>query len=573
MKESRIVGFPLWPAAPLDYDSGMAAIDDARVSDATPPPWYDRLSDWFNAILIKESRQALKSRQFVAVFMLLLAIAWVVSVFGLLNSGAALEFGAVGRDFFYYFYVVLAFAAIIIVPFSAFRSLLSERDLNTYDLLIITSLKPRQIVWGKLLSSGLQLFLFYSAITPFMAFASLLQGFNTGTAAVLLVGTLLLSLLLSMAALMLSTFARLRVLQGLLSAGALVGLVSTFFWVNGLTFMVLRLDLIALTDSRFWLGMGFALVAAASYFVLFQQIAVSQLTFESDNRSTGVRVVCVVQFWLVWVGYALYEALISTRPSSTVLAAVAGFCVLHWAVAGFVFGTEGDFLSRRVRREIPRNRLLRLLKAPFLPGGARGYLLTLGHLLALWLVVAVCHSFDGLRPASLSQRDYFLELANLQSPVWGRTLRLSTALCFYAVIYLGIATALTRWGMAISGEVRPAHIRVLTILLFLAGVIFPLILRATDVIDRFGYTAFDITSPKVTCDYLMGRAPTALVGFDWSAPFESMKTLVQRRGYYDVILVLLGVAAALAVLVNVPALYRGLSDLHPLRPRRHNEPE
>lgn len=551
----------------------MAAVTETQPS-TTPTPWYDRASDWFNAILVKESRQALKSKVFVATFMMLLAVAWVVSVFGLLNSGSALEFGSVGSDFFVVFFLVLSFAAVVLVPFSTFRSLLSERDQNTFDLLSITALKPRQIVWGKLLSSGLQLFLFYSVITPFIAFASLLQGFNAATAVVALAGTLLLSLLLSMAALMIATFAKVRVLQGLLTASTLIGVFLTYTWVViPFALFALPSNIIAVADPRFWLVLGLVVAAAISYFFLFQQIAVSQLTFESDNRSTGVRVMIVAQFWMVWLGYAVYFELTSTPPSRTIVAVVAGFCVLHCAIPGFAFSTEGDYLSRRVRRDVPENRLLRLLKAPFLPGGARGYLLSLKHLAALWIITVICHSSGALRPASLSSAEFFSGLADLRSPAWSPTLRLITAMCLYAAIYLGIAAALARWGTSVSTEVRPAHVRVLTILLFLAGTIFPLVLRVTDVIDRPEFTVFDITSPKVTCTYLLRQSSEAAVAFDWSSPFESLQLLTRQRGYFEVVLVLLAFAAGVVVLINLPAMYRGATDLEPLRPRRPEDVE
>ena len=51
----------------------VAASWAEAATEPEPVPWYDRISDRFNAILIKESRQSLKSRQFVATFMLVFA--------------------------------------------------------------------------------------------------------------------------------------------------------------------------------------------------------------------------------------------------------------------------------------------------------------------------------------------------------------------------------------------------------------------------------------------------------------------------------------------------------------------
>ena len=173
-----------------------------------PSRWMEALSDWTNPILVKETRQALKSRQFVVTFMLLLAASWLISLFGLLLAGADIEYGAIGTRFFSFYFMVLAFAVVVVVPFGAYRSLLLEREQTTYELLSITTLSPRQVIWGKLLSAGLQVFIFYSAIAPFIAFTSLMQGFDIIQVAFMLVFALLVSLIVSMAALMISAMIR-----------------------------------------------------------------------------------------------------------------------------------------------------------------------------------------------------------------------------------------------------------------------------------------------------------------------------------------------------------------------------
>src|SRR5262245_19289753 len=100
-------------------------------STAAPPSPIERGSDWLNPILVKETRQSLKSRQFVATFLLMLVASWLISVFGILLSGTGAEYHTLGGTFFFAYYVVLAVAVFIVVPFGAFRSLLSERDLHT----------------------------------------------------------------------------------------------------------------------------------------------------------------------------------------------------------------------------------------------------------------------------------------------------------------------------------------------------------------------------------------------------------------------------------------------------------
>ena len=50
----------------------------------------DYLTDRLNPILVKETRQALKSSQFIITFMLLLTVAWLISVFGTVWYGPAI---------------------------------------------------------------------------------------------------------------------------------------------------------------------------------------------------------------------------------------------------------------------------------------------------------------------------------------------------------------------------------------------------------------------------------------------------------------------------------------------------
>ena len=61
-------------------------------------------------------------------------------------------------------------------PFSAFLSTSAEWDENTHDLLVLSNLRPRQIVYGKLCSALVQALLYYSTFGPFLVFAFLLNG-------------------------------------------------------------------------------------------------------------------------------------------------------------------------------------------------------------------------------------------------------------------------------------------------------------------------------------------------------------------------------------------------------------
>ena len=103
-------------------------------------------SDRLNPILVKETRQALKSRQFLITFSLLLACAWVWTILGVAWIGPEIYYSAQGQEMFAGYYLILAFPLLVIVPFGAFRSLAGEQEERTYELLSVTTLGPRPLL-------------------------------------------------------------------------------------------------------------------------------------------------------------------------------------------------------------------------------------------------------------------------------------------------------------------------------------------------------------------------------------------------------------------------------------------
>ncbi|MGE3315752.1 MAG: hypothetical protein AB7O26_11620 [Planctomycetaceae bacterium] len=487
--------------------------------------WIEDVGDRLNPILVKETRQALKSRQFVSAFLLLLLASWIASIFGVLWAGSSLEYGQAGRSFFAIFYFVLSVAALVVVPFGAFRSLLNERDESTYELLSITALSPKQIVWGKLLSALVQVFLYYSAIAPFVAFASLLQGFDFAQVSYLMVLLLVASLGYSMSALVLSTLARQKHTQMLMTL-AMLGLAGWGFF----TFVFAAIPgtmFVNFEDRDFWIGNAFALVAFISYFILFLQIATSQLTFDTDNRSTGIRLTMSGQFFLFWVCLLIGAWYYKSSPNSGDLQVFATMSALHWLVGGIFAVTENDTLSRRIMRKRPRNRLLRILMAPFLPGGSRGFFYILIHLLALWIIVSVV--FPILAPPTATS---FSGSRRVESPAL-----FTGALASYVIIYLGLAAFLGRVGQSLAADMRPGHARMIAILTGLFASFIPPMFRLFKWVETWEFSIVDIFNPYVTL---------ATISRDGSMDFT--------------VFTLLGLAA-LAIVVNLRAMVDELTEV------------
>src|SRR3954452_23939534 len=215
----------------------------------------DRVGDRLNPILVKEARQAMKSRQFVVTFSLLLICGWVWTVLFIVAGLPAIYYAPAGPGVLMGYYAVLSVPLLIVVPYAAFRSLAGEWEDGTFELLSITALSARQIVTGKLASAVLQMMVYYSALAPCIAFTYLLRGIDIVTVGLLLGYSFFASLLLSAFGLMMATVTRVRHWQVLLSVVLVMALlVFTLVW--DMSFMMLLSDgmPLPLDNTDFWIA-------------------------------------------------------------------------------------------------------------------------------------------------------------------------------------------------------------------------------------------------------------------------------------------------------------------------------
>lgn len=424
----------------------------------------EKVSDYFNPILVKEIRQSLKSRGFITVFLLMLIASWLISAVGVLSFyGPELAYAEAGRHFFSAFYTVLAIAVFLVVPQGAFRSIQSERDLQTFEMLSITTLSPRKIVWGKWWSSTIQTIVYYAAIAPFMVFTNLLRGISLPFIAFILMWSFIVSTTLAMLAITLSTFSKQRgsfgVLQFLIIFPllmSLIGLLQTMFTLIGAE--------LPFDDPVFWLMQVVVLTFLVPGFVLLRQIATVQLTFEGANRSTGIRFSCLVLLF-VGIGWMLVGALPGVVPSilrfgssitwEQVIVCMSAGSIWLWLV-GLFTSTEDNRLSRRVRQELPQSKFLRVLLIPFLPGGGRGFLyFAMSVLLFTAINLFAVHVSPG----------------GATGPYQINTV--ITSIAWYLFFYIGLTAFMGRGLRRIGTDLHASHARVLGILTVALGTIGP----------------------------------------------------------------------------------------------------
>lgn len=481
----------------------------------TPPrrSWSDRL----NPIVVKEVRQAMRGRYFRVLFWVTLTCAVVIALTVVAFNASGDQGGPDGREVFIVIVAVLAVAVHAFVPFSAFLATSAEWDENTWDLLVISNLRPRQIVTGKLLSAVIQAVLFYSAFAPFLVFAFLLNGVDLLAIALILPTSLATCAALSLVGIALSSLSRVRYLRILLMALFGGALMLVAFGTIGMAWSIVQFsNFLRDPDS---------LVAVAGYLTgtlvmggLAFATAVARFAHEEENRSTALRVTsfAIIAAAAAWSAWAVRETgEVDQLWICHLLAAIVVFIPL------LLFATEEDALRRGVAKRVPKNRLLALLTAPFQPGGGRGVLLV--GVLTIAAVASVLLSFDWNSPVRVAT-DLSYGLLSV-AVTWG-----------YVVMHIGVISGLG------SFLVRTPRGRTGLRWLILASVPFAILLPG--LIGLF----LDIDSWR---ELRHPFNPIHVLGRLDSAPsYPSMLALV-----------VLGLAALAALVLNLGRVIEGLREV------------
>lgn len=463
--------------------SGAADTDPAGRKKST---WWDRLEQWIekagerlNPILVKEARQALKSKQFSITFALLLICGWGWSLIGVTFSSAP-HYVASGPEMLIGYFWVLAFPLIVIVPFSAFRSLAAEREDGTYELLSITTLTARQIVGGKLGSAVLQMMVYLSALSPCIAFTYLLRGVDIVTIGLFLLYLFLASLLLSVVGLLLATLTRARHWQSVLSVLLIIGLFLVYIYsVAGVTSMLIWQPSLPVDEPYFWIGQATFWTTYASYFVLFFVAAAARINFASENRSTALRIVMLAQQTLL-VGWIMWYWLAEREDEVWFVLLTLG--AIHWAVMGALMTGESAQLSQRVRRSLPQSLLARMLLTGLNPGPGSGYLLAVTNMLSLVLLTVLA--------ISVGRISGFTGAPNNSRAIWFGIL----AFC-YLVSYLGAGRLLIMLIRRVATCTLSAAL-LIQLLLVMAGTAAPLLFQYSLVeFYDYDYSVLQLTNP------------------------------------------------------------------------------
>ncbi len=338
-------------------------------SEPSPRRFLGALSDRLNAVLVKDVRQALRGNYFRYTFWVTLSGATILAVLFLALEDRAPD----GQQFLGVMFGFLAVATHALVPFFAFVAMGGEWEENTYDLLSLSDLRPRQIVLGKILSSGVQAMLYYSAFGPFLVFAFLLQGVDPLFVLFLLTASALLSLVLSTIAVAFSTLSTKRYARVFLHAALAAGLVmvttasiQVALVIGREPHMIRTAEFLVITAVMTFGGLWAGAFAYAA--------SIARLVHSEENASSVGRILIVAGVPLAWTAFAMILHWLPRSRSDADNVAFAMFTAVFLVLfaSSILFASERERLGRRARHGVPRSRVLAMLAAPFLPGGGRG---------------------------------------------------------------------------------------------------------------------------------------------------------------------------------------------------------
>ncbi len=333
--------------------------------------WAAAAAGRINPIVVKEFRQAVRSRFVVAVLMLFLLVDLTILGGNLLLSPEAATDAESGQGVFAALFGVLLFTCMGFVPLYAGSRLSLERNDTNIDLFFVTTITPGAIVRGKYFTAMALTLLIFSACMPLLVFTYLLRGIDLPT----IFFVLTVAFLACAGANALGIFAGCLpggwLLRGLVAAAAIIIL----FWSAGMTFAFVMGDVLMFGRHRITWGWDFLAGFGTVVFMellgigLLQVLSAAMLSPKPANRMLVPRIYTTVCWGLsglvlgAWCWHeGTGEPLIAWLIPGTML--FSGFAVMAMG--------ERDAWSRRVRKRIPRNPLLRVLAFLFYTGSAGG---------------------------------------------------------------------------------------------------------------------------------------------------------------------------------------------------------
>ncbi len=330
--------------------------------------WMIRWSDRLSPIVVKETRQSLKSKQFVwtFIFLLLAILGW--TLLGIVSLMPGVYYFPAGQTMLAGYLIMLFVPALVIVPTNAFFSMAGELNSNTFDVLSITPLSSHKIVLGKVIVAAVQLLIYLSALAPCIALTYLLRGVSISNLGLVFPIVASSAFLVTTIGVMLGTFCRTS-LQ--LVFFLFIQLAVSLFAFIYTTTMVFALMADGFSDNA-WNVLVF-LIVPVSYGVLAILVGGASIGIAGENYARSIRIWLAIQSYVFFVVFLFF---VNFRLSDALVGGILISLFLHWMFAGVFLVSQSGVITPRMQRKLPQRLSSRIILTWLIPGGGTGYIFT-----------------------------------------------------------------------------------------------------------------------------------------------------------------------------------------------------
>jgi len=331
----------------------------------------ERFDNAINPIVVKELRQAVNGRFVSALLMLFLLVSVIFLIAAVADMNTDLS-SVAGRDVMLMLNGVLLFTCMVVLPIFTAVRMANERADTQVDLMYITTLPARAIVWGKLTAAMIVALLVFSACMPFMTLSYLLRGIDLPTIFFILTlgfAVVILATMLAIFAACVSTGRGFRLLVGLaLLWGLGMGCVLT----NVLSVEVVNDGLAGTFDGLdAWLGaLVFVLVIAMGVWLLYTW-SVALITAPGANRMRPVRLTMMAAWAIMSIAVWIWGIYLDAADVIRIWAAMSA---IYFSIGMLIAVGEREEWGQRVAETIPRSFFGRIIAFLTYSGSAGGML-------------------------------------------------------------------------------------------------------------------------------------------------------------------------------------------------------
>lgn len=337
-----------------------------------------KLDGWLNPVLVKELRQAVRGRFIVTMLSLsLLAQIIAVSIFMLTDSLEArgMTVTAVGADTFTTLFFVMFTATVFFIPLYGGLRMAVERSDSNVDLLFVTTIRPRTIVIGKLLTLMALTALIFSASLPFLVFSYVLRGIDVLTIFFVLAIGFIAVTTASIVALFLGCIPASKPFRFVLGIGFCGLTLMSYAGLASVITSVIRTSTGSMFASPdFWSGVIATTVLVVGLDAVLLVVTTTIITPPAANRALPIRAMASI-VWLLSLGAATRLVFKSSDGDPLEMWATAMIALITIVLCSAI--GERETWGPRVARTIPRNVFKRAFAFLFYSGGGGGTLWTI----------------------------------------------------------------------------------------------------------------------------------------------------------------------------------------------------